>query len=95
MSICRDCSPNTEPVRARLLLPDAPLRPFPALRICQVLEQFGPSNSRLYGDQALPGIEVQHAIHGTGVYQGGIDPELLAPHGVAPTGDADSESFLA
>ena len=42
---------DAQAVGPRLLLPDAPLRPFSLLRLLEIFEELGPADSRLHGEE--------------------------------------------
>jgi hypothetical protein len=59
------------------------------------IEQFGPADSRLYGEEAVLLVESDHAIQLARVEKDGVRPELLPAHGVAAAGDTDRAALLA
>jgi len=86
---------DAQTVGARLLLPDAPLRPFSLLCLLQMIQEFGPADSRLHGEEPVLLVERDDAVQPARVEQDGVRSELLPAHRVAAPGDADCVAFPA
>src|SRR3989454_11931061 len=78
----RQRAPDTQAVRSRLLLSDAPRMRCPLLRVHQMAHQFGPLDSRLDVDQTAGSVEAEHAVHRPHIDQRRLTAKLLSSHGV-------------
>jgi hypothetical protein len=91
----RERASESEAICARLLLGDAPLRPFPLLDALQVVHELGPLDAGLAFDQTGIRVEVEDPVHPRHVNVPAVREELLATHGMAGAGDADRTVGLA
>ena len=88
MRVRRQRTPDAQPVRSGLLLPDAPRPRRPLLRLEQPAHQLGPLDSCLDVDQAAVAVEPQDAIQRPHVEEDRLAAELLSPHRVPAARDA-------
>src|ERR1700722_16937592 len=86
MSVCRQCSPNTDVVCAGLFLGKSPLARCTLLTLKVIRSEPRPKCSGLHLDQAAHWIEADDLIEPRHVEQDRIGAKLLAPHRMTSTG---------
>ena len=95
VDVCRQCASDGELIGARLLLANAPRDGIVHLERQIAAHQFRPGRPRFDGDQSSLSIEAENPVESAQIEHAAAIDELLAAHGVPPTGDCDGQSATA
>src|SRR5256885_10471858 len=90
MYVGRECTADTQPIGARLLLADRPRYRTAPLQLAELLNESGPLNSGLDLDCSVLEIEREHAIEVASVEQNTVLEKLLTAHRVPAASDTDA-----